>query len=61
MGGADDRAENARLPVAARWLNALLSESSRARARADLGHHETVSLAEGIARTIAWQRQYYGV
>lgn len=35
--------------------------TTAARAQADLGHHETVSLAEGIARTIAWQRSYYGV
>jgi len=25
------------------------------------GHTETVDLAEGIARTIAWQKEYYGV
>ena len=24
-------------------------------------HHETVGLEEGIARTIEWQKQYYGV
>jgi dTDP-glucose 4,6-dehydratase len=30
-------------------------------ARRELGHHETVGLEEGIARTIAWQRAYYGV
>ena len=30
-------------------------------ARRELGHHETVGLAEGIARTVAWQRAYYGV
>lgn len=35
--------------------------TSAARARADLGHRETVPLAEGIARTIAWQREHYGV
>lgn len=35
--------------------------TTAARAQADLGHHETVALAEGIARTIAWQRSYYGV
>lgn len=34
--------------------------SSSERARQELGHHETVGLAEGIARTIAWQREYYG-
>jgi len=31
------------------------------RAAADLDHHETVGLEEGIERTIAWQREYYGV
>jgi dTDP-glucose 4,6-dehydratase len=31
------------------------------RAQRDLGHHETVALEEGIARTIRWQREYYGV
>lgn len=36
-------------------------KSSAARAKADLGHRETVDLEEGIARTIAWQRTYYGV
>lgn len=30
-------------------------------ARRDLGHHETVALEDGIARTIAWQKGYYGV
>ncbi len=35
-------------------------KTSPARAEADLGHHETVGLEEGVARTIAWQRQYYG-
>lgn len=35
--------------------------TSAERASADLGHHETVPLAEGIARTIAWQREHYGV
>jgi dTDP-glucose 4,6-dehydratase len=36
-------------------------KTSAARAKADLGHHETVALEEGIARTIAWQREFYGV
>lgn len=27
----------------------------------ELGHRETVALADGIRRTIAWQREYYGV
>lgn len=30
-------------------------------ARRELGHRETVGLEEGIARTVAWQRAYYGV
>jgi dTDP-glucose 4,6-dehydratase len=34
--------------------------TSAARAEEDLGHHETVGLEDGIARTIAWQREYYG-
>lgn len=29
------------------------------RAHADLNHRQTVSLEEGIARTVAWQRSYY--
>lgn len=36
-------------------------KTSAARAREDLGHCETVSLEEGIARTIAWQKQRYGI
>jgi dTDP-glucose 4,6-dehydratase len=36
-------------------------KTSTARARADLGHRETVGLEEGIARTIAWQKEFYGV
>ena len=35
--------------------------TSNLRAREELGHVETVSLEEGIARTIAWQRSYYAV
>jgi dTDP-glucose 4,6-dehydratase len=35
--------------------------ASSERARRDLDHHETVSLEEGLARTIEWQRQYYRV
>jgi len=35
--------------------------TTAARAIAELGHHETVALAEGIARTIAWQREHYRV
>lgn len=30
-------------------------------ARKELGHHESVGLQEGIARTVAWQREYYDV
>jgi dTDP-glucose 4,6-dehydratase len=36
-------------------------KTSSARAAADLDHRETVPLEEGIARTIAWQKEYYGV
>jgi dTDP-glucose 4,6-dehydratase len=32
-----------------------------ARARADLGHDTTVRLDEGIDRTIAWQKEIYGI
>jgi dTDP-glucose 4,6-dehydratase len=35
--------------------------TSSARAKADLDHYETVDLEDGIRRTIAWQREYYGV
>lgn len=31
------------------------------RAKDELGHTETVSLEDGIGRTIAWQRQVYGL
>ena len=37
------------------------SDIDATRARDELGHRETVALEEGIARTIAWQRSYYGV
>ncbi len=36
-------------------------KTSAERARIDLGHRETVSLEEGIARTIAWQKDFYRV
>jgi dTDP-glucose 4,6-dehydratase len=36
-------------------------KTSAARAKADLDHRETVDLEEGIRRTVAWQRAYYGV
>jgi len=36
-------------------------KSSNERARLELDHHQTVGLEEGIARTIRWQREYYGV
>jgi dTDP-glucose 4,6-dehydratase len=36
-------------------------KTSAARAKAELNHHETVALEDGIARTIAWQREFYGV
>jgi len=35
--------------------------TSAARAREELGHRETVGLEEGIARTVAWQREFYHV
>jgi dTDP-glucose 4,6-dehydratase len=35
--------------------------ASNERARRELDHRETVGLEEGIARTIAWQRQFYGL
>lgn len=35
--------------------------TSASRAAQELGHRQTVSLEEGIRRTIAWQREYYGV
>jgi dTDP-glucose 4,6-dehydratase len=41
--------------------NTLDKRTDTVRAREDLGHHETVSLEEGIARTMAWQRRLYGV
>ncbi len=41
--------------------NTLDKKTSAERARKELGHQETVSLEEGIARTIAWQRKRYGV
>ncbi len=52
-----------------RWVRYLAAEahntrdkqSSNERARRELDHRETVGLEEGIARTIAWQREYYGV
>ncbi len=36
-------------------------KASTDRARDELGHRETVSLEQGIERTIAWQKDYYGV
>ena len=41
--------------------NTLNKYTDATKAREDLGHRETVTLEEGIARTIAWQRSYYGV
>jgi dTDP-glucose 4,6-dehydratase len=40
--------------------NTLDKRVDASRAIAELDHRETVSLEEGIARTIAWQRQVYG-
>lgn len=36
-------------------------KTSALRAQKELGHRETVSLEEGIERTVAWQRRYYDV
>ena len=36
-------------------------KASTERAERELGHRETVDLEEGIRRTIAWQRERYGV
>jgi dTDP-glucose 4,6-dehydratase len=41
--------------------NTLNKRTDPASAREELGHYETVSLEEGIARTIAWQKEFYGV
>ena len=41
--------------------NTLDKRVDATRAATELGHQETVPLEEGIARTIAWQRQVYGV
>ncbi len=41
--------------------NTLNKRTDASRAREDLGHQETVPLEEGLKRTIAWQRSYYGV
>lgn len=35
--------------------------TSADRAKRELGHRETVALEEGLARTVAWQREYYNV
>jgi len=41
--------------------NTRSKRTSAERAKRDLNHHETVALEDGIARTIAWQREYYHV
>jgi dTDP-glucose 4,6-dehydratase len=41
--------------------NTLDKRVDATRAADELGHHETVGLEEGIARTVAWQREVYGV
>jgi dTDP-glucose 4,6-dehydratase len=47
--------------VVAERHNTRDKRSSNERARRELGHRGTVHLEEGIARTIAWQRNYYEV
>jgi dTDP-glucose 4,6-dehydratase len=41
--------------------NTLDKRASSERAARELGHCETVSLDEGLRRTVAWQREYYGL
>ena len=41
--------------------NTLDKKTSSQRAIDDLGHKETMSLEEGIERTVDWQRSYYGI
>jgi dTDP-glucose 4,6-dehydratase len=41
--------------------NTLDKRASTERALRDLGHKDTVSLEEGIRRTVSWQREYYSV
>ena len=41
--------------------NTLDKKGSNAKAKRDLGYKTTVSLREGIKRTIEWQRKVYGV
>lgn len=41
--------------------NTLDKRTSAARAKEDLGHHETVGLEDGIHRTVDWQKEYYRV
>ncbi len=40
--------------------NTLDKKGDNTKARADLDHRVTVDLEEGIARTIKWQREFYG-
>lgn len=41
--------------------NTIDKRASSERAARELGHRETVPLEEGLRRTVAWQREYYGV
>jgi len=41
--------------------NTLDKRTSSQRAIEDLGHKETITLEDGIDRTVAWQRSFYGV
>lgn len=56
--GKDDRLV-AYLPFEAH--NTRDKRTDAARARADLAHETTVRLDEGIERTIAWQKEIYGI
>jgi len=56
--GKDDRLVEY---IGTEYHNTLDKKTSSQRAIDDLGHTETMSLEEGIERTVAWQRSYYGI
>ncbi len=56
--GADDRLVEY-VPVEEH--NTRDKKTDAAKARQHLGHQETVSIEDGIRRTVAWQRKVYGV